>query len=367
MRLPLALLCTTALYAFQLSAETLTGVVTNQSLGTPQADCVVMLLQHGQNDAVSSSDTTDANGVFSFVEVSREGAAPLILSAFYKEVIYSEPVPADAGSASLSVYEITESDAAITVLSHHLVVDVTAGEMMQILVVRNNGDRTFRTGGGHRHGLEVQLPDGVSQIRRAPEGVHTHGSTLVDPTPVQPGGYQLVFTVPLPATGHLHQTVNYPTDSVDLLLTPAETAVQSEAMTDEGTVNFDGRSYRRFSASELGKGGRIDLRFSGLAAAPSSESLVDPDQLRWGIGLLALLFGILALFYRPKRSSESRGVAVESNLELRRQVLMQSVADLDDRLDEGRIEKEDYERRRTALKAEILELTQAIRGNEESS
>ena len=48
--------------------------------------------------------------------------------------------------------------------------------------------------------------------------------------------------------------------------------------------------------------------------------------------------------------------------ELRREALIQQIADLDDRLERKDIEKDEHEKRRDALKAEVVDLTKEIAG-----
>ena len=346
-------------------AEILSGRVVNRTLSRPAPGCVVSLTRHATAEAPVERDTTDAEGAFQFDIPDAPAAsdsAHTVLSAAYAGVDYRYPVDREsADPLEIPVYEITDVDTAVALVSHHIVIDANAGELTQILIFENSGDRTYRTGEGHGHGLEAYLPEGVTEILGGTEGLHTHGRLLIDPRPVRPGRGQLVFGLQLPPDRHLVQEVRYPTGSLDILTVPADIPVTGAALQDLGEVTFGHRSYRRYSTSALKTGDRIDVQIGPPPpdGRPSRAGL-------WGVlGALCIVMVFLAVFLRFRKKTKSPAKAGGSRSggppnQARRSALLREIADLDDRFAEGEISEADYRDRRDALKTELVQITRAI-------
>lgn len=336
------------------------GRVINETLSSPQNDCVVLLVRQAAEPEIVGQDTTDIHGRFSFRDVESDGALWFLLAS-HAGVNYHQRL--SDGPNEIAVYETTGSDTALSVVSHHIIVDAAEKRVEQILIVENSGNRTFRTGGGHGHGLEVLLPDGVTEVRDGPQGLHTHGKILVNPDPVRPGHSHLPFAFDLPASGRLAQTLSYPTATVDVFVRPTEVDVNAGSLKDRGEVTFDQRSFRRFSGAGFNRGDRIDLEIN---TSPWSFSALSSDiGIRWVLIGLAIACALLAIFFRSagKTGSSARAPADGTpDLRARRTALMHQIADLDDRYEKGRLPEEEYRTRRNALKAELVEMTRVLDG-----
>ncbi len=336
------------------------GRVINKTDSKPQQDCVVLLIRQADEPEIVGRDTTDERGRFSFRDDGND--ALRFLSAAYAGANYVQRL--SNGPNEIAVYETTDSDTALSVVSHHIIVDAAEKRVEQILIVENSGNRTFRTGEGHGHGLEVFLPDGVTEVRDGPQGLHTHGEILVNPDPVRPGHSQLLFAFDLPVSGRLSQTLSYPTGTVDVFVRPADAEVAAGALQDRGEVTFEQHSFRRFSGAGFNRGDRIDL---GINTSPWSFSALWGDtDVRFGVLLgLAIACALLAIFFRPPGKTGSPAQAPAEglpDLQARRSALMHQIADLDDRYEKGRLPEEEYRIRRNAIKAELVDMTRALDG-----
>ena len=340
--------------------ELVVGRVTNETYSNPQQGCVVLLVRQAAEPEIVGQDTTDSHGRFSFRDAESDGALRFLFAS-YAGVNYHQRL--SDGPNEIAVYETTGSDTALSVVSHHIIVDAEEKRVEQILIVKNSGNRTFRTGGGHGHGLEVLLPDGVTEVRDGPQNLHTHGEILVNPDPVRPGHSQLLFAFDLPASGRLAQTVSYPTKSVEVFVRPADVDVSAGALQDRGEVPGEQHSFRRFSGAGFNRGDRIDLEIN---TSPWSFSALSSDiGIRWLLIGLAIAFALLAIFFRSagKTGSAARAPADGApDLRARRTALMHQIADLDDRYEKGRLPEEEYRTRRNALKAELVEMTRVLDG-----
>ena len=361
------LLCTSG--AVTVEAATLNGVVVNKTVGRSETGVVVQLVHHSAQTAQVLADTTDAEGKFSFeLEGEPSAEVPMMLSAEYKDVPYrSDRVTDISAQVEIGVYESTESDSVIEMISHHLIVDGTARQATQILIFQNTGDRTFKTGTGHGHGIEVPLPVGVTDVQSDIPGVHSHGPTLVDSRPVPPGRMQLSFTTPIPADGGFKQILKYATPSIDAFITPADFQVTDNTMSDLGPVNMGERQFKRLISENVAAGDHVSFRMAFTSTAVVGGSGTDVfdggGKGPWALGGVAV-GALLALAYLKMGSKNTVSIDSGETLgpELRRTALIQQIADLDDRLDRGALEKAEHEKRRDALKAEVVDLTRGTTG-----
>ena len=342
------------------AAGLVVGHVTNETLTAPQRGCVVSLIRQTAEPEIVLQDTTDEQGRFSFTDAGGDDAL-WFLSTAYAGVSYGQQL-AD-GPNEIAVYETTDSDTALSVVSHHIIVNTAEKRVRQILIVENTGNRTFRTGEGHGHGLEIFLPDGVTDVREGPQGLHTHGEILVNPDPVRPGHSQLLFAFDMPASGRMSQTVSYPTGTVDVFVTPPEAHVSTGVLQDRGEATFGQHSFRRFSGAGFNRGDRIDLEIN--ASPWSLSSFLGDIDLIWVFSGLAVGFALLAVFLRPAGKHGSRETTQSEgrpDLRSRRNALVHQIADMDNRYEKGVLSDEEYRARRAAFKAELVEMTRIVDG-----
>lgn len=332
----LALFISTPIFA-------LTGRVINQTLNRVEPNIEVSYILHETGDITIVRDTTDSKGQFILDVPSDPGAdPPPMLLARYNGIDYPGN-PAPAGDiVDISVFETTDSDTAISLSSHHILLDAQAGTVTYIFIVHNHGDRTYLTGGDHGHGLEIPLPDGVTDFIRAPQGVHLHDTLLVDPRPIIPGNSQTFFTFALPPSNRIAQRITYPTAGMDLFVQPADTPVSTTILQDLGGITLGNQVFQRFGAEQLAPGTQIDIRLS------SSEFSLTPN-LQTTIGIIAasaLALAILVIYMRSLKTTPNR-----------RTILLEQIADLDERYESGKLSEDDYKNRRNALKAEVIDLS----------
>ncbi len=321
----------------------LSGVVVNKTLNRPEGNVVVSYVQHVGNDVTVLRDTTTATGQFDIpVQVDVNADPPPMLFAQYLNVDY--PGKVDSETIEIPVYETTNADTAISLMSHHILINAQTREITYILIVQNRSDRTYLSEGDHGHGLELPLPDGVTDVLQAPQGVHLHGNVIVDPRPIVPGNGQTFFTFVLPTTHQFAQQITYPTSSLDMLVQPSETEVTVAGLHDHGTVTMGTDAFRRFGAVNLVPGTQVSLTIG-------SEEWVSQQTLVWMLAGLAVIFGGIAVVVARR----PRGIS--SMPDRRRQVLLEQLADLDDRFERGDLSESDYQSQRQALKTEVANLS----------
>ena len=337
-----------ALLLLPTFAFALSGQVTNGTLSRPEPNVTVSYIHHAKGDVTVVRDTTDEQGRFTLdVPADPNADPPPMLIARYKNIDYPGNPALEGGSIDIPVYEISDQDTALSVATHHVLVDLTSRQATYILIIKNSSNRTYLTGGEHGHGLELPLPEGVTDIVSAPEGVHLHGSVLVDPRPIIPGQSQAFFTFALPENNHLNQTMTYATASFDLLVQPADSKVTAESLHDHGTVNFGEQTFQQFAGVNLIPGTRISISF-GEDNGGAPENAVIAILVIAGI----LLVGVIVYRVRKPKAPSPSGSRD------RRTALLEQIADLDDRFEGGKISEADYRMRRDVLKSEIEDLSE---------
>ena len=328
----------------------LTGRVINQTLNRVEPDIEVSYILHETGDVTVVRDTTDSTGQFILDVPSDPGAEPPpMLFARYNGIDYpGNPAPA-GDTVDIPVFETTDSDTAISLSSHHILLDAQAGTATYIIIVHNRGDRTYLTGGDHGHGLEIPLPDGVTDILRAPQGVHLQGTLLVDPRPIIPGNSQTFFTFSIPPSNRISQRITYPTAGMDLLVQPTEIPVSTTVLRDLGDVTLGTNIFRRFGAEQLAPGTQIDIALSSPETASNLQTPILNNGLSaqaWIAAASTIAIAILVIYMRSLKTTPNR-----------RTILLEQIADLDERYENGELSEPDYKNRRNALKAEVIDLS----------
>ena len=334
-------LCIAFLTLISTPTFALTGHVINQTLNRVEPNVEVSYILHETGDVTVVRDTTDSKGQFILDVPPDPGAEPPpMLFARYNGIDYPGN-PAPAGDiVDIPVFETTDSDTAISLSSHHILLDAQAGTVTYIFIVHNHGDRTYLTGGDDGHGLEIPLPDGVTDILRAPQGVHLHDTLLVDPRPIIPGNSQTFFTFAIPPSNRIAQRITYPTAGMDLLVQPTDTPVSTTVLRDLGDVTLGTNVFRRFGAQQLAPGTQIDIKLSSAEITPNLQTTIGI------IAASALALAILIIYMRSLKTTPNR-----------RTILLEQIADLDERYESGNLSETDYKNRRNALKAEVIDLS----------
>ena len=339
------------------TASTLTGRAVNQTANVSVPQLEIKLVIHSPDTAATLSSVTDSDGEFSFDLSAFPDAPQLFLTTHFDHIDTVQPVdPAAEGPVRLDLYERSDSDTAIAVSSHHVILDTNAGEIIHVLITNNRSNRTYLGGEGHGHGMEVLLSEGADEILSGPDGAHTHGRVLIDPRPVKPGTSQLKYTLRMPDTGRFEQQVSYPTGAVDIMILPADTEIGATTLEDLGRVDFNGRTFRRLRTVNLAPGDRFSLELGGgewwVAWSKSGP-------FPWVIGGVCFAVLILVIWFRPLagRAKSDTGI---SDIQARRDALVAAIANLDDRLDDGELSESDHRTRRDALKDELLRLSREL-------
>jgi hypothetical protein len=379
-----ALLFTAPVFA----SSAIEGQIVNGTTGRPAAGQRVELLTPESESVRQVGVTvTDSAGRFAFVRSDLKPSAFYLLQAAHQGVSYHEPVrfrPDGNASASFKIYDSTQSLPPIRISNAQIRVRAQ-GENIQVeelFAVRNdtnppvayvdpNGTFRFHLAGSAQPSVAVAGEMNMALPQQAQPG-NSPGQFFIQ-YPLKPG-----LTVVMVAyetdyasqTFRLADSVPYPIEQLELDVVPATLAVDSSLFKSAGEDQEIGG--RKLLAENLKPSEPFEAGFHGspLAATGSEnppqsgavKEVPNPiTRLGWpllGCFLLVLLWAMGVRISKDwtRRDIARPGSPVLKELETNLEQLLDSVANLDELFEAGKIPEKKYWRERLDLKAKLVVL-----------
>jgi hypothetical protein len=222
------------------------GIVTNGTIGKPQAGSTVTLFQTtSQGPQNLGSVKTDAEGKFAFAQDVQpgRGGGPLLLQAVHGGVQYNKTITPGVPTTGVNipVFESSKAHSEAKIEQHFFVLEPSPNGTMQInegFIYKNEGETTWND--PDRGTLQFELPasaqgkvevnvlaPGGLPIRRAPDPLGKPNQFKVD-FPIKPGESRvdLAWSMPFKAPGVFE---NHPLSKADLLRIVAPPGVEFKA------------------------------------------------------------------------------------------------------------------------------------------
>jgi len=350
---------------------TVNGTIANGTGGVDAPANLEVTLYHfpgGTGDTViTRTVTTDEAGAFT---ASYSDIAPgdiVMASLTYADVTYRDGLEYDGATSTadlqFQVFEPTSETGAIRLETLHVIAMPGSDtiDVNEIYVISNLGDRVLVNTTGEpalRFNLPekasaVQLLDGAVQgaFAESPDGFEYYEA-------VSPGEdtTRLVIAYQLPlgaADAVFDRTLNYPAQSVNVLVASEDWQGSSSQLLDRGPQVIQGQTYQQFSGGPIAAGQTLALRLTPPRPA------FDP---KLAAGIAILLVGVAVVGYgvwrtRAQQEQPSRGARVAPKARAAdRDALIDQIAALDDAFEVGEIRESEYRKQREALKARILRL-----------
>ena len=265
----------TGIPTFAFAQEPAEGTISGQVVNDTQGGCsaagveITLLTYTDDTLADSVTATTDGEGKFTFDSVNPE--FDYLIATRYLDVDYYYQVEFEPGTTTayveVGVCDTTDSDDLIRSELTRKMVDVEE-ESLKITEVHwlvNDGDKTYVRADG---ALDFTLPEGAFEFE-APEQLVIdfqllEGDTVTYLVPFPPGERQLAYAyrMPKPDTAEytIHLTVDYPTDSLEVLIGGDDIEVAVTQLAPAESVIIDsGQSYIRFQRTNLSGSNVINL------------------------------------------------------------------------------------------------------------
>ena len=276
-----------------LSAETITGTVTNGTTNKPAAGDDVILLKLAQGMQEAARTKTDARGQFT-LKFPDDGAQHLV-RVNHDKVNYHQPAPQGTHKVEITVYDSVPQLAGVRgdAVVYRMQVDGGQLQVAEIIAVKNESSPPKTQMGPN--GFEFYIPDSAVIDRIAaggPGGMPVNvGAIPLEPKgrygvvfPVRPGETELEITYQMPYSGSAAFTphITLPTENVGVLI-PKSMQIKSDApwkTTEDGGVlvyvakNVQPEQSLAFTVSGAGK--LPDMDTSGTGNRDSSAQSAAP-------------------------------------------------------------------------------------------
>jgi len=352
------------------SGLTINGSILNGTDGaSPPANLEVTFyrLPGGTGETVVTQTLkADAEGRFSLSDVEAAPGDLLAATVTYAEVTYPSNTATVAGTDApinlqLTVFEPTTDTAAIQIDTLHVIV-IPGSETIsvnEIYVISNPGDRVVVKVPGPT--LRFNLPAAATALQLldgAVPGAFVQSADGFDYyEAVSPGqSAQLVigYEMPLGATDAIFdRTLNYPTQSVNVLVASSDMQASSSQLIDQGLQDIQGQAYHQFSGGALQAGQQLTFRLSRPGASVDAK-------LIGGIALLLIGAGVVGYGLLRTRGGERKTQPVVARkpraTPAERERILDQIAALDDQFEAGEIGEAEYHAQRAALKKKALKL-----------
>lgn len=362
----------------------LKGKVQNKTPGGAGVSNITLTLHTYLNDteqsAAGATTTTDAQGNFTFSGLNTDPSYSYEITIDdYQGAQYTGSTVTFAKdetqkSADMTVWDSTTSDAAISVDISHIVISPQQGSLMimEFYNFKNSGDKSYV-------GTKQVTPDGLKETLRftlPPEAteieygmglmdccVVINQGALLDTMAVEPGIKEISFAYRVNYSGgtyNLARTLDYPMDTINVLIEGEGVKVSSENLTSRGQIDIEGTPFFYLAGEQLARNARISTSLSGLP-----EGSIQGKLLWAGAGLAAVAV-LLAVGYPALRRRSLPQPALARGPGPRRtgnrEALIEEIARLDDDFEGGSLPAEQYQRLRSQKKAQLLELTRRTQG-----
>jgi hypothetical protein len=359
------------------AAGTLAGQVQNATAGaSAPAGLPVTLNIVGEDGQVQRRDTaTDQDGRFSFGGLDVSAELKYLPTVDYQGTLYFDRVVSLAEqpeqTVAITIYEGTATDQFIAFERSNLLVQNIAPnrlDLMEMGSVANVGDRTYigaePTAGAARATLLFAVPPGAVDL--APQAGFRPADLTSIPTgfalssPILPGRHQLAFSYSLPYSSDrliISKRLTYPAASFTLYIPDVGLQVSSPQLEAHGPTELGGQKFLQYSGQNFPRGTELRIELANLPATGSSavDRLTVPML---AVGGLALLAGV-AMVYRRRLTADPppAGGRIPAGAELDRLQVLLTLASLDERFDQGKLDEVAYHREREAEKQRLRDLS----------
>jgi hypothetical protein len=310
------------------------------------------------------SAQTDRGGRYQVRAAVRDSSLVYVVSVTYAGIAYfTRPLhaPRDVtrGAAeTLAVYDTSSTTPVVEVAQRHVIVRRPAADgarqVLELLVLRNSGERTRVSPDTGRPVWQGALPIGAIQLEVgesdvSAEAVYRRGDSIAVAAPVPPGEKQVVVSYLLPrARRALDLRVDQPIARLNVLAEESGTTLEGDALETMGTETMEGTSFIRFARNDVAAGTRVVVTFP--------RGALSPGRYWWvviGLAGLALGAGLVAAW---RRTAPAAVGVVSSDPNVIAAEIAALDAAFEDRADAPPEERAAYQRRRATLKARLEEL-----------
>jgi hypothetical protein len=271
------------------------------------------------------------------------------------------------------IHETTDSMDDIHVGAHATIIPTVVGSdrlmgVLDLVTVRNNGDRTFISDLSNPTVTDLQmlrfsLPRGYEEL--AVDSVLPQGQLVEIATgfamtnPVPPGEHEILYSYAINYSGDslaFTRTLAFGADEVRVLIPPDLGVVEADGMAATQTTELGETVYKEYVGADYETGFKMsfvlkDLPQPGLFKR-MNEAIPGGNVVVFGFPIL-IAIAMAGLVVYALTTARRRGFAAAVSREERMNIL-QEIAELDEQLEAGEIDPEQHQASRDVLTARAL-------------
>jgi hypothetical protein len=363
----------------------ISGQVVNGTTGSPVANQTLQLLTPRGGMQQAATATTDASGHFTIESSDLATDSFYLLQATYQDVSYHAPVKFnDRGQAQVdvTVYDSTRTAPPVRIQTARIIVHAEGSKVhvQEMFAIRNSSDPP------HSYlNVDGTFLFHLAKTSSDPSAAVAGLMNMPLPQPVNPGkgpgDYYIQYALKPGLTVMMiaydgdyasskldfSDSVGYPVDSVELLVSPANLSVDSAMFKAEGADAETGSA--KYLAENVSPNAALVASISGegsaadapTASAESEVKTLPNSMTKMGVPLLAcfllvLLWGLGVRVAKewPKWQAQQNASQRHKVLEAQVESFFNSLADLDDLFAAGKIAEKPYWKERLELKARLV-------------
>lgn len=355
----------------------------------------------GFDQIASFTTTLGADNTFRFEDLAVDPNVTYLATALADGISYSSGMVSltpdqPTAATSVNIYAVTDSPDAIRINRAHWILESQPGALVvvQIYLMGNDGERTFV--GQKVEGVDVPVTVGFQVPADAVELSFENGALgnrfrrvgdmVYDTMPVVPGTntQQIIVQYAIPHDGaslDLKQKFVYPVDSLSLLIANYPSLrVDAPMLTFDSVQNIQGAEYQVWGQTALGPG-TVEVKLQGLleqgavdprtatSSGASQLATIDPPMEAWATWVMIALVGaiLLGVVGVALQRGTLNAATTRQDLHVLRNALVTQIAHLDDQHALGQINDAEWLRRRTNLKAQLMDVVRRIEAGSHTS
>ena len=347
-----------------IEGQLLNGTETGGSTGQQQV--ILTVFQNGIESSTVKT-ITDEDGLFEFdnLDVASQYSYQ-VKTIFQSAEYYSDTVGFNEDSSNITlvlpVYDSTESDTDISIMSSHVIIYAEDGYfyITEYYLFLNDSDRTY-IGSLYsdavlmRETLRLSLPKDAENLQIEGELIDSYkqlvSGSFIDTLPIQPGTKEVSFSY---TTEYVEgeytyiQDVFYPIGNMELLISGDLSITTSEQLIRNEPFQSQGGLFQHYTATGILPGEQISLVLTESSSTGTQENLF------WIIIIVVLLIVAVWLIYylRTKKGVLSKQGDNRDDTE----ELLNRIAGLDDDYENGIIDENEYHELRDKYKDRLADL-----------
>jgi len=338
------------------------------------AEGVELILKAYIGDRVTDERkiTSDVDGNFGFRDLSWDRSYTISLNYKGAEYVTDKMVfspDEDSKAIELPIYEPTDKENVLSIRESHMIVEVSDDSIsVADLIVFNNKSKKIYIGkdninNGGRETLRINLPRDAANIRFihgiSQENVIKTNLGFSDTNGVWPGIKRVVYTYTLPyksGSNVILKKVNYPTENFLLLVSDSGEKVMVDGLTGGNTVQIENENFFRWTGADLTSG--MDLK---IVIRKPLDKINMMKYAAFGILILFLGAGLIysSIFNRQNININNRSKILK-DWGSEREILINEIAELDDKFEKGEIGENEYRADRERKKEKLIDVIQRV-------